>query len=48
MDAVIEPIYYEIDEQSFGLRFPIGIPVKDLASKLKKANEKIRCSLNGS
>lgn len=36
-----EVMYYEVDDDNFGLSFPMGIPAKDLAKNLKKANGKI-------
>ena len=36
-----ESVFYEIDEDNFGLNFPLGIKAERLAKDLKKANEKI-------
>lgn len=34
-------IYYEVDDQNFGLHFPVGIDADTLAKDLKKANERL-------
>lgn len=36
-----EVVYYEIDEENFGLHFPTGISASKLAAKLKKANARL-------
>lgn len=36
-----EDIYYEIDDENFGISFPMGIPASKLAKKIKIANAKI-------
>lgn len=38
---LVEELFYEDDENYFGLNFPIGIDAKKLVSKLKEANGKI-------
>ncbi len=37
-----EEVYYELDEENFGLNFPLGIPASTLLRKLKHAHGKIR------
>lgn len=39
---LVEATYYEIDEENFGLHFPMGIEASKLLKNLKKANAKIR------
>ncbi|MEK7528714.1 MAG: hypothetical protein AAB592_03025 [Patescibacteria group bacterium] len=36
-----EAVYYEIDDENFGLHFPTGIEASKLLAKLKKANGEI-------
>ena len=38
---LVKKTYYEIDEENFGLNFPRGIEVGELARELKKANERL-------
>lgn len=40
-----DEVYYEIDEENFGINFPSGISAKVLAEKLRKANAKISKNL---
>lgn len=35
---LLPSLYYEIDENNFGINFPTGIEAGELAAKLKKAN----------
>jgi hypothetical protein len=39
---VEDGFYYEEDENSFGISFPLGIDAKELARNLEKANAEIR------
>ncbi len=39
---VEEGFYYEEDENSFGISFPLGIDAKELARNLEKANAEIQ------
>lgn len=34
-----ESFYYEMDDENFGINFPLGIKAEVLAKELKKANE---------
>ncbi len=36
---LVPTLYYENDEDNFGINFPTGIEAKKLAKELKKANE---------
>lgn len=36
----VPSIYYEIDEQNFGIDFPLGIQAEDLLKILKNAQQK--------
>ena len=38
---LLPSLYYEIDENNFGLNFPTGIEAGELATKLKQANGKL-------
>lgn len=37
-----EIAYYEIDEENFGLNFPMGIEASELYEKLKNAAKKVK------
>lgn len=36
---LVPTLYYETDEENFGINFPTGIEAKKLTKELKKANE---------
>jgi len=36
---LVPSLYYEVDDQNFGINFPMGIEAGELAEKLKKSNE---------
>ncbi|MBI5753685.1 AbrB/MazE/SpoVT family DNA-binding domain-containing protein [Candidatus Peregrinibacteria bacterium] len=38
---LLPSLYYEIDEDNFGINFPTGIEAGELAAKLKQANGKL-------
>lgn len=38
---LLPSLYYEIDENNFGINFPTGIEAGELAAKLKQANGKL-------
>lgn len=38
---LLPSMYYEIDENNFGINFPTGIEAGELAAKLKQANGKL-------
>lgn len=38
---LVQSLYYEIDEENFGVNFPLGIEAGELAKELKKANGKL-------
>lgn len=38
---LLPSLYYEINENNFGINFPTGIEAGELAAKLKKANGKL-------
>ena len=38
---LLPSLYYEIDEDNFGINFPTGIEAGELAAQLKKANGKL-------
>ncbi|MBU1152232.1 hypothetical protein KJ632_05420 [Patescibacteria group bacterium] len=38
---LLDVVYYEDGDESFGLSFPLGIDAKQLAKNLEKANGKI-------
>jgi bifunctional DNA-binding transcriptional regulator/antitoxin component of YhaV-PrlF toxin-antitoxin module len=38
LKPLVEELFYEDNEDYFGINFPLGIDAKDLALKLKEAN----------
>lgn len=38
---LLPSLYYEIDNDNFGINFPTGIDAVELAAKLKKANARL-------
>lgn len=38
---LVQSFYYEIDDDNFGINFPLGMKAETLASELKKANGKL-------